>query len=312
MKKTVIAGIIIICSLILISCKTYARKLYVVATYPFLKQIAQEIGGKFVRVYSISTGKFDPHFIEPRPSMVSRLRRADALIKVGMDLDIWVQSLSEAARNSKIVYGASGYIDVSKNIEKLEVPRGKIDASMGHLHIFGNPHYFTDPENAIIIARNIEEGFSRLMPSRMNYFLKNYKKFSNKIKNKIKVWQEIMAPFKNYKIVTYHNSWPYFAKRFSLKIIGCIEPKPGIPPSPSHVNYMINKMKTEKVALIIAESYFEKKTPKFLKKKTGCELCFLPVDLGVVKHIKTYIALWDYNIKKISTALAKYKAKHNI
>lgn len=289
---------------ILIFNYLYAEsKINVVTATSDLADIVKNIGGDRINVVNLSKGYQDPHSVEPRPSMVMKLKRADMVVRIGMDLDLWFYSVIEAAKNSKIIYGAKGYLDVSNIIEKLEVPAGKIDASMGDIHIYGNPHYWLDPENGILISKEITEKLIELCPENSEYFINNYNEYSQKLKIKIYEWKSKLEPYKGTNIVTYHNSWPYFARRFNLKISGFIEPKPGIPPAPSHISSLITKIKSENVKLIIVEPYFDLKTAETIAKRAGIKSVVLASSVEGVEGVETYIDLFEYNVNKLVESL---------
>lgn len=283
------------------------KKINVVTSTEDMADLVSVVGGEKVSVVSLSKGYQDPHYVEPRPSMVMQLKKADVLVKIGMDLDIWVDSLIAASRNSKIIYGAAGYVDAAVGIQRLEVPEGKIDGSMGDIHIYGNPHYWLDPENAKPITKSILDCLVKLSPDDSSYFTKNRDKYIYKLEEKIRNWQIKMDSYKGTKIVTYHNSWPYFANRFGMEIVGFVEPKPGIPPNPSHVATLIKKMKNEKVRVIIVEPYFNLKAPqkiaKEIPKEVGTKVVVLAPSVGGVKEVKTFIDLFKYNINLLIDAL---------
>ncbi len=275
----------------------------VVTTTSDLASIAQEIGKDRISVVSLSRGTQDPHFIEVRPSMVVKLKSADLLILVGMNLDIWVQSLIDASRNPKISYGRSGYLDASAGIKKLEVPQDKIDASMGHLHIYGNPHYWLDPLNGKIIASNIAGRLAEISPQDASYFQDNLLKFNRQMDEKITGWEQKMAPFKGQKIVTYHRSWPYFTNRFDL-IVPCeIEPKPGIPPSPKHLKEVIEIVKREKIRVILMEVFYDEKPAAFIAGETDAKVVVISSSVGGTKEAKDYFSLTDIIIERLVEAL---------
>jgi len=283
-------------------------KVNVVTTTEDLADLVKVVGGDKINVISLSKGSQDPHYVEPRPSMVIQLKKADMVVRIGMDLDIWADSLIAASRNSKIIYGAVGYVDASVGIEKLEIPTGKIDGSMGDIHIYGNPHYWLDPENAKPITKNILECLVKLSPDDSSYFVKNRDEYLQKLEAKIKKWQEKLKPYRGTKIVTYHNSWPYFANRFGLEIVGFVEPKPGIPPNPSHIVSLIKKMKKEKAKIIIVEPYFSQKAPKTIADETGATIVILLPSVEEKKGIKTFIDLFEYNINLLIDALKSQSA----
>lgn len=293
----------LLASLILLNTSVAYSKIKVVTTTEDLKSLVEYIGGDRVTVSSLSKGSQDIHQIEPRPSMVTKLRDADMLVKIGMDLDMWVDSLVETARNSNLFYGKSGYCDASVGIEKLEVPTGKIDASMGDIHIYGNPHYLLSPESAKAVTKNILNTLIKISPKDKEYFEKNREDFLLKLDEKIKEWKEKISKYKGIKIVTYHNSWPYFAKEFGFEIVGFVEPKPGIPPSPAHIAKLIEMMKKENVKLIIVESYFPLKAPNLIRSRTGAKVLILPSQTGGVKGVDNYFKLFDYITEKIEETL---------
>ncbi len=280
-----------------------SEKLKVVAITTDLADFIRVIGKDKVEVVSLTKGNQDPHFIEPRPSMVMKVKNANVLVRIGMDLDMWIQSLIDASRNSKIMYGGIGYVDASERIEKLEIPTVKVDASMGDIHIYGNPHYWLDPENAKPILETILKNLSAQLPSDAEYFKKNYKEYLHQLDSAIAVWKNKMAPFAGSKIVTYHNSWPYFAKRFGLKLVDFVEPKPGIPPTPSHVISLIENIRNEKVKVIIMEPYFNLKVAESIAAKSYSKVVVLSPSIGGLEGIDTYLDLFDYNINKLAESL---------
>ncbi len=277
------------------------KKINVVTTTMDLMDLVKVVGGDRINVVSLSRGdQSGCAGVEPKPSMVVHLRKADMLVRIGMDYDHWADSLIAASRNSKIVYGASGYVDVSVGIERLEVPKGKIDASMGDIHIYGNPHFWLDPENAKIIIENIYEGLCRISPENIEYFKKNRDEFFLKLNNKIDEWSKKLSPYRGIKVVSYHISWSYFAKRFGLEIVGTLEPKPGIPPSPVHLKNIIELIKKENVKMILQENYYSKKTAEMVQRETGVRVLVLPTSVGELGgKIKDFFSLFDYIVEKI-------------
>jgi ABC-type Zn uptake system ZnuABC Zn-binding protein ZnuA len=279
-------------------------RLRVVTTTTDLKWLAEAVGGDLVSAESLSSGDQDIHFVEPRPSMVVRLKRADVLVRAGLDLDMWADSLVAAARNGKVVYGAPGYVDTSVGVELLQVPAGKVDAAMGDIHIYGNPHYWLDPANAAVISKNIEEGLARGDPANAAVYAENRKKFLAELDAKLKEWSAKAAPLKGLKVVTYHNSWVYFARRFGLELFGNIEPKPGLPPSPSHLKKLISMMKAERVPAIMAEACFPLSGPRMVAEKTGARLLVVPSSVGGLPGVKTYFDVFDRVLEQLLEAKA--------
>lgn len=288
-------------------------KTKVVTTLPDLKYIAEQVGGEFVEVDAIARGYQDPHFVDAKPSFVLKLKSADLFVQVGLDLEIgWVPPLLETSRNKKILYGGEGYLNGSEGVNLLEIPHGD-PAQMraqGDIHIYGNPHYWLDPENGKIIAQNIFENLSKIQPEHAAYFQQNLDHFEMKIDSAMEVWQSQMAPFTGAKIVAYHNSWPYFEQRFGIEIVDFVEPKPGIPPTPSHTVEIINTMLEQNIKVIIIEPYFDDKAARAIADRTGATVVPIAPMVGAFKEVQTYFDVFDYNITKLSEALNRQKADH--
>jgi zinc/manganese transport system substrate-binding protein len=281
-------------------------KLNVITTVEDLAAIAREVGGDRISVESIARGYQDPHFVEAKPSFILKLQRADVLIVVGRDLEIgWLPPLQTQSRNGKIQVGGSGYLDASLNAEILEIPTGQITRAMGDVHPLGNPHYWLDPENGKRIAQSIAGKLGELRPNDRGYFQQQLASFTSRIDAAEKRWLQLMAPYKGTKAVSYHRSLPNFAERFGLEIIGYIEPKPGIPPTPQHTLDVINEMKRQNVKLVLVEPYFDLKTPQSIGRATGAEVLVMPPSVGGVKEITDYFKLFDYDINLLINAIKK-------
>ena len=221
-------------------------KLNIITTTEDLAAIAREVGGDHITVDSIAKGYQDPHFVEAKPSFILKLQKADILILVGRDLEIgWLPPLIQQSRNSKVQVGADGYLDASLQARILEVPQGQITRAEGDVHPLGNPHYWLDPENGKIIAREIFDKLVRFRGNDRAYFESRLNDFVNRLNDAEKRWVAMLAPYKGTKVVTYHRSFPNFAERFGLNIVGYVEPKPGIPPTPQHTLELIQQIKNE-------------------------------------------------------------------
>ncbi|HAN04661.1 MAG TPA: zinc ABC transporter substrate-binding protein [Elusimicrobia bacterium] len=264
-----------------------------------LKYICERVGGAEVKAESLASGDQDLHMVEPRPSLVYKLKKADLVVRVGLDLDMWVDSLINAARNKRLFYGKEGYVDASAGVPLLEKPEGKVDASMGDIHIYGNPHYWLDPANSKIMAANILAGFKRAAPDKAAVFEANYAAFVRELDEKMAGWQARMARYKGLKVITYHSSWPYFARRFGLDVAGHVEPKPGIPPTAAHLDGLVKKMKAENIKVILTESYYPRRGPDFLAGKTGAVVVPAAVSAGGARDVKTYFDVFDRVIEDL-------------
>ena len=288
------------------SARAADGKLNVVTTTEDLASIVREIGGDRVTVESISRGYQDPHFVEAKPSFILKLQKADVLVVVGRELEIgWLPALIQQSRNSKIQAGAEGYLDASLQALILEVPQGQITRAMGDVHPLGNPHYWLDPENGKRIAKSIADKLSQLRSGDRPYFQQRLGDFTSRLDEAEKRWLGQIAPYKGTKVVTYHRSFPNFAERFGLNIIGYVEPRPGIPPSPQHTLDLMNEMKRQNVKLVLVEPYFDLKTPNAIGRDTGAQVLVMPPSVGGTKEVSDYFKLFDYDINLLVEAIKK-------
>jgi zinc/manganese transport system substrate-binding protein len=267
-----------------------------------LAAITRAVGGSRVKVESLAQPTQDLHRVEPRPSFVAKLSRADLVVRVGMDLDMWMDSLISAARNSNVRKGGAGYVDASAGLKALEVPTGKVDGSKGDIHIHGNPHYWLDPENGKLIARNILAGLKRVDPAGARTYQDNYADFVTRLDEKIARWEAQMQPLRGAKVVTYHTTWSYFNQRFSLKLAGTMEVKPGIPPSASHINRLIGAMKREGARIVMTTNYYPTRYTDLVTRETGAAILVLPTSVGGVKGADDYFGLFQTTIDQLLKA----------
>jgi zinc/manganese transport system substrate-binding protein len=282
----------------------------VVTTTEDLAAIVKEVGGDKVSVESIARGYQDPHFVEAKPSFILKLNRADLLVVVGRELEVaWLPPLITQSRNAKVQPGSPGYLDASLTAEIVDIPTGQITRAMGDVHPQGNPHYWLAPANGRRIAKAVQTKLASLQPADAEYFAQRYQDFDRRLTEAEKRWKAAMAPYKGLKIVTYHRSWPNFAKEFELDVIGYVEPKPGIPPSPAHTLDLIQEMKRQGIKIILVEPYFDLKTPNAIARDTGAEVVVMPPSVGGVKDTSDYIKLFDYDINLLVSAIKKTGAK---
>ena len=280
-----------------------ARTIKVVTTTTDMKSITELIGGNKVSVSSIATGYQNPHFVDPKPSYIINLSNADMFVTVGLDLEIgWSPQLLTSSRNTKIQKGSAGYVDASEGIGLLQVPTSA-NRGEGDIHIFGNPHYWLDPLNGKVIARNIANGLERVDPANKAIYESNLQTFFNNIDIKMRQWQAAMAPFRGSKLIAYHNEWVYFENRFGLKIVDFMEPKPGIPPTPSQLVKVIGEVKANNIKVIISSPYFSTSSADVVAKQTGIKVLTLATSTGAFPSIKNYFDLFDYDIQQLSAAL---------
>jgi zinc/manganese transport system substrate-binding protein len=290
---------------LLCATQVHAAKVKVVATLTDLADFARNVGGDYVDVRSLSSGVEDTHGVPMKPSFVPLLNRADLVLLVGFDCEhAFLPALLEASRNPNIQPGHVGYVDCSKGVTPVDVPKST-DHSEGDVHPYGNPHYLLDPVLAKIAVNNICDALVAVAPDHAADFQKNRDAYLAQLDAKIAGWQTALAPFKGTKFVSYHEHWPYFAARFGFVYFGTIELKPGIDPTPRHIEELIGAMKAEHVPLVVREPQFPEKVPALIAQQTGAKLVTLPIMPGGVPDTKTYIAELDYIVKTIADTLKK-------
>jgi len=280
-----------------------AAQVRVVTTFTDLADIVKQIGGAHVQVSSLARPQDDFHLVTPRPSMALELSRAKLFVRVGMDLDLWADDLLAAARNASILRGASGYVDCSVGVRKLEVPTGRVDPAMGDIHIYGNPHYLFDPANAKIAARNILEGLKRVDPANAQEYQRRYEAFVQRVDEHLKRWHQILAPYKGTLVVEYHKTLPYFLQRFGLRELATVEPKPGIPPSPGYLREVIARMKNTGCKVILIEHFRPRRFPDAIARETGAKVVVLPAAVGA-EGTTDYFSMINAMVNRIAAALA--------
>ena len=280
-----------------------AKKLNVVTSTTDLAALTEEVGGDKVNVESIAKGYQDPHFVEAKPSFLLKLRQADLLIAVGLQLEIgWLPPLVTQSGNPRIQVGAQGYLDASQFAEILEIPQGTVTRAEGDVHPLGNPHYWLDPDNGRRIARGIANKLADMDTADSAFFQQRFQDFEKRLLAAEQKWDAEMKPYRGRKVVTYHRSLPNFAKHFGLDVIGYVEPRPGIPPTPSHTLELIQLMKRENCKLVIVEPYFDLKTPQSIGRETGAQVIVYLPSVGGEKQVTNYFELFDYDIALLTKA----------
>jgi ABC-type Zn uptake system ZnuABC Zn-binding protein ZnuA len=317
-----------------------SKPFQVCATVPDLGNLAQEIGGDQVKITVFAKSQEDPHFIEAKPSFIKALSQADLFLQIGMELEIgYAPVLLQNARNSRILIGAPGFMDCSKVITRMEIPTGPIDRSMGDVHPLGNPHYLLDPLNGLLVARLIGDRLIELRPEKKTFFEERYAALYRKMgealvgeklarkyefeklailyeegklgpflkeqkeEGSLGGWLGITLPYQGSKVVADHNLWPYFARRFGISLIGFLEPKPGISPTTKHLQDLVERMKADRVKVILSSPYFVIRYAEFLSKNTGAKIAPLAHQVGSRPGTDSYIRMTDYNVRELAKAL---------
>lgn len=285
-----------------------AGRLNVVTSTQDLASLATEVGGDRVSVISIARGYQDPHFVEAKPSFLLNLRKADLLVVVGLELEIgWLPPLITQSGNPRIQPAAPGYFDASRFAEILEIPTVQVSRAMGDVHPQGNPHYWLDPQNGLRVAAGLTQKLSEMSPGDTAYFQQRLQEFRKRLTEAERRWDEQMKPYRGRKVVTYHQSWPNFVKRFGLVVAEYVEPRPGIPPSPAHVVELIGLMKRQNVKLILVEPYFDLKTPQSVARETGGQVVVLMPSVGGDKDTGDYIKLFDHDVNLLVKAFQQIR-----
>jgi zinc/manganese transport system substrate-binding protein len=280
-----------------------SAKLKVVATLPDFGSLAREIGGDKVEVVTLAKATEDPHFVDARPSFVVSMRNADVLIDGGAELEIgWLPPLLQNTRNPKIEIGKPGRVEASAGVRLMNVPTN-VTRAAGDVHALGNPHFTVDPIIGKAIAQHIAQSFSTLDAANAAVYDANYKKFEATINAKLQEWGAAMLPFKGQNVVAYHDSWVYFAHRFGLNIDIFLEPKPGIPPSPSHLTEVIAQMKAQKIKVILVEPFHDRRIAEKVASATGAKVVDFGQFPGGLPGTDNYVKLIDTLVSRLAAAL---------
>lgn len=271
-----------------------AAALKVVATTEDLAAIAQAVGGGHVTVESLTRGTADPHFGEARPSMIRTVRDADLLLVVGAGLESgWLPPLLHQARNPRVLPGSAGHLDLSAAVTLLDKPAGPVTRAMGDVHAQGNPHYWLDPENGLTLAEAVTTRLVELDPVHAADYRANQEAFAGALRARLPAWRRALAPLEGRPVLAYHTSFVYLAEAFGFRIVAEVEPKPGIPPSPSHLRSLVEHIRAQNIRLLIMEPFYERRSAAYLAEQTGIKVAVLPQSVGAEPEIKSYVELFD-------------------
>jgi ABC-type Zn uptake system ZnuABC Zn-binding protein ZnuA len=275
----------------------------VVATTTDIAALATAVGGDLVAVETLVPPATDPEAFEPRPGDLERVRRADLIVRVGLGYDFWLDALVNKLGDKRLMRGGAGYLDASIGIPLLEIRGQSVVNEGGHAHGVANPHYWLDPANAVIVTAGIAEALAHLAPREHDRFVANREHFLAELEVRRQRWNETLAPFAGAKLIAYHNSWPYFARRFRLDVIDFIEPKPGVAPSPAHLARLISEGRKMQVRAIVHEPYEPEEASRLLADKLGVPFVRLATSVGSLPHTDDYLALFDFNAATLVRAL---------
>ena len=294
-------GLIIAAAVLVVTSASGA--LHVVATTTDLAALVAVVGGDLVTVEAIVPAGADPEAFEPRPGDLGKLRRASMLVRVGLGYDYWLDALLGKVGANRLLRGGEGYVDASAGIPLLEIRGQSVINEGGHAHGVANPHYWLDPENAIIITAGIAEALARIAPEHRDRIRANRQEFLIKLEGRREIWRQALAPYAAVKLIAYHNSWPYLARRFRLDVIGFVEPKAGVAPSPAHLAQLIAQGRSAKVRAVLHEPHEPEDSSRFVAQKLGVPLVKLAISVGSFKGTNDYLALIDHNVATLAKAL---------
>lgn len=299
MKKTGIVFFIGIMFFMIFGSTIYG-KIKVITSYSYIADITQKIGGREVSTTSLAKGTRDPHYITPKPSFISKMRRADLLIINGGQLEIgWIPPILRKSNNPKIVPGSEGFLDLFSFIKPIEVPT-EVSRAQGDIHPDGNPHFVLNPDNIPIIAKAIKEKLSELSPEKQSYFTENLSGFLARWEKRSKVWEEELKKFSGKNVVQYHKNFDYFIEKYNMTELGTLEPVPGIPPTSKQINKIITLVKNRGASFLIHDVYHNKKASKYVAEKCNLKLVILPHDVGAVPGAKDIFSLFDEIVRRLS------------
>lgn len=280
-----------------------AEKIKVVTTTSDLRSLVEVVGAERVDVVDLAVPTQNAEAYEPRPQDLRKLRGANMVVKIGLDYDLWVDRLLHAAGNPDLQRGGKGYLDASLGIALLEVRSTTFTPPAGHNHGAGNPHYWLDPANGEIVTGGIMETLSGLDPAHAPSYQANRAAFVAQLHAKIELWKSQLVRFRGQPVIAYHNSWPYFARRFRLNIVDYIEPRPGVPATPKHLASLVKTIKDAGIRMIIKQPFEPEQIPKMLASQTGANVAVLASSVDGVPQARDYFSMFDYNVAALAAAL---------
>ena len=277
----------------------------VVTTTTDLKALVEAVGGDRVRVTSLAPPLHDPHSVEVKPGGLADLRRAALLVRIGLDHEPWLARPLQAVGDTRLAPGGSADLDASKGIALLDAETARVRAERGvHVHGFGNPHYWLDPENARPITARIEAALAALSPPDAPRFAANRERFLRDLDAGLARWQRALAPYAGTRVVVAHESWPYFARRFGLVVVAALEPTPGVPPPAAYLATLTARMREAGVRVIIAEPSTSAAVVAQVAARADAVAVTLIPSVGGDPDARDYLGLFDVDVSRLAAALA--------
>ena len=277
----------------------------VVATSTDLKALVEAVGGERVRVESLAPALHEPHAVDVKPGQLARLKSAALLVRVGLDHEPWLARVRATVNDPRFAPGGAADLDVSRGIDLLQTETPRVKSERGpHVHGFGNPHYWLDPANARPMTQTILDGLARLSPDAREAFGRNRARFLEQLDAGLRRWTDAMAPHHGARVVAFHDSWPYFARRFGLVITATVEPVPGVPPTPASLAALTAGMKDAAVRVLIIEPSASRAVADRVAAPNGARVVTLVPSVGGNAEARDYLTLFDVNVQRLSEALA--------
>lgn len=287
-----------------LACRCAGAAISVVATTSDLASLATSVGGDVVVVQTIAPPGSDAESYEARASDVQKVRDAQLVLRVGLGYDYWIDALVRRSGNARVGRGSTGDADASQGIPLLGIRGATTVNEAGHAHGVANPHYWLDPQNATIITANIAQHLVALAPMQRERVLANRDRFLAELRSREQRWRESLAPFAGVALVAYHDAWPYFARRFRLDVIGFIEPKPGIAPTPAHLRAIIDEGRRRGVRAVLHDALQPQDASRFVAQALGVPLVKLAISAGSASGTADYLGLMDADVSALAGALA--------
>jgi ABC-type Zn uptake system ZnuABC Zn-binding protein ZnuA len=279
--------------------------LHVLTTLPDLWSITRALVGDLGQVQVATRPGQNPHDLEIRPSQVLLVRRAEILVRNGLEEDAWIDPVVESSGNPRLLRGSPSVIEGARGLPLLKVPSGPVDRSLGDVHPSGNPHYTLDPGTMPAVTATIANGLARLRPDLAPGLKANRRQFLSRVEDHFKRWRELLAPHRGARVVSYHDSWPYFYRAFDLIELGVIEDRPGVPPTPQHLAHLVRQMKEQRARVVVLESWYPPDTAAAVARQAGARLVVVPQSPGAVRGTEEYIAHMDYLVTALARALSE-------
>jgi ABC-type Zn uptake system ZnuABC Zn-binding protein ZnuA len=280
------------------------RPLRVLTTLPDLWSITRAIVGDLGRVEVATRPGQNPHDLEIRPSQILLVKRAEILVRNGLEEDAWIDPVVESSGNPRLLRGSASVIEASQGIALLKIPSGRVDRSLGDVHPSGNPHFTLDPGIMPTVTAPIADGLARLRPDLAGTLDANRRDFLARVEARFQRWRELLAPHRGTRVVSYHDSWPYFYRAYGLIELGVIEDRPGVPPTPQHLVSLIRQMKEQGARLVVLESWYPRDAAAAVARAAGAKLVVIPQSPGAVPGTSDYIAHMDHVVDALAKALA--------